>query len=157
MLSLIEASTTGELVAVQRLLAANPRHLSLDERDCHNGTALIHASYRGFADIVLLLVAANAGVNLAADDGTTPLLAACQEGQDDCVRQLLAATAINVNQQNTAGATALMHACEFNHAGCVGLLLKADGIDVNVSAHDGTTALLVGAHFPFYMRFVSFP
>ena len=69
MLALIEASTTGDLVAVQRLLAANPRHLSLDERDCHNGTALIHASYKGFADIVRILVAANAGVNLAADDG----------------------------------------------------------------------------------------
>ena len=64
------------------------------------------ACQNGHTEVVTKLLAANANVNQANNDGATPLYIACQQGHAEIVTQLLAANA-NVNKATERGATPL--------------------------------------------------
>ena len=72
--------------------------------------------------IVRLLLANDAAVNLAIDDGVTPLYIGCQEGHLDIVRLLLANDAA-VNQAANNGFAPLSIGCQEGHLDIVRLLL----------------------------------
>jgi hypothetical protein len=77
------------------------------------------------------------------DDGTTPLLMACQDGHAEVVGMLLACDAVDVNKATTDdGSTPLLMACQKGHTEVVGMLLACDGVDLNKAmTDDGTTPL----------------
>jgi len=72
-------------------------------------------------------------VNLANDNGATPLSTACYEGHPNpkLYELLLACEGIDVNAADKLGKTPLMHACNRKHISVVEVLLAFDGIDVN--------------------------
>ena len=102
------------------------------------------ASIQGHADIVSLLLKANADPNLQSKSGSTPLMPASARGCSQIV-QLLLTSGADPNLQATYSLTALMFA---SHAGCldsVKLLLKY-GADPSIVASDGKTALRTAAN-----------
>ena len=105
----------------------------------HGDTPLHDAAYRGYADVVKLLLAAGADVNAKDSFGDTPLHAAAINGQADVVKLLLAAGA-DVNAKGWIGYTPLHHAAYDGHADVAKLLLAA-GADVNARNTVGDTPL----------------
>ena len=91
--------------------------------------------------VVAKLIAANANVNQAENDGVTPLLIACQKGHTEIVTKLIAANA-DVNQANNNGATPLYVACQNGRAEVVTKLIAANA-DVNQADNDGVTPLYI--------------
>ena len=73
--------------------------------------ALIDAVRRGRAAAVAALLAANANVNQADNEGTTPLYSACQEGHTEIATKLLAANP-ELTPADKNGATPLFIACK---------------------------------------------
>ena len=76
---------------------------------------------QGHAQCVSLLFSARAEVDLALDNGSTPLLVACHNDCIDCVRLLLDNNAA-VDQAMENGATPAMVACQRGHGKCMQLL-----------------------------------
>ena len=89
--ALINASEWGHLGVLRELLArgadANARH------NINGDTALHLASWHGYAEVVRELLACGAVVNARADNGLSPLLGACQNGQLEAAALLLGAGA----------------------------------------------------------------
>lgn len=63
---------------------------------------MIYASRFGKIDAVRELIKNNADVNIYADDGTTPILAACIDGHSDVVKELIKANA-DINRADNVG------------------------------------------------------
>ena len=96
------------------------------------GTLLCVAAYLGHTRIVReLLPAPKIDINLAGQNGITPLFCAAQNGQVKVVELLLAEPGINVNLATTSGVTPLFAATLHGCAEIVTLLLAAPGINVN--------------------------
>ena len=91
--------------------------------------------------VVTKLLAANADVNQAPNDGATPLYIACDKGHTEVVTKLLAANA-DVNQADNDGATPLFIACHNGHTEIVATLLAANA-DVNQAKNNGITPLYI--------------
>jgi ankyrin repeat protein len=72
-------------------------------------------------------------VNLAENDGATPLFLACQEGKEAVVTALLADPRVDVNLARTDGATPLFMACQKGHDIVVTVLLADPRVDVNLA------------------------
>ena len=70
------------------------------------------------------LIAAGATVDLANNNGATPLLAAASGGHPEVAAALIAARA-NVNQARNDGRTPLIMAARMNHVEVVRLLVRA--------------------------------
>ena len=111
---------------------------------------LYDASAAGDAARVQELIAgATPAVNQAREphaepsihDRETPLMVACRNGHDDCVRLLLGVGA-DVEQRKKNSVTALLIACQNGHLDCARLLLEA-GAAVDQATADGCTPLLV--------------
>jgi ankyrin repeat protein len=83
-------------------------------------------------------------VNLADQDGRTPLMLAIQDGDLPTVQALLSHGA-NVNATDNDGWTPLMSAAEYGHLPIIQVLLSAPGIDIDAKQSDGTTALIFAA------------
>jgi ankyrin repeat protein len=98
----------------------------VNSKDPRGYTTLMHASTHGHANIVLLLIAQKANVNLKcnAPFGSTALIIACDNNRIDCVRLLLAVDGIEVNATDNKKNTALMQASRKGHLDCVQLLLQ---------------------------------
>ena len=79
-------------------------------------------------------------VDYADENGTTPLHAACQEGQTECVALLLRAGAI-ADAPGAGGVTPLIVATESRQLACVKLLLGAKADPKAKDAENGATAL----------------
>lgn len=94
----------------------------------NNGWAAIHsASYYGFAEIVVELLARKADANLPNKEGWSPLHLACYKGNEEIVKVLINAPEINVNFLHSDVGTPLHCACKRNYTKIVSLLLfKAD-------------------------------
>jgi ankyrin repeat protein len=71
-------------------------------------------------------------VNVADDDGWTPLIAAADIGLIEVIPQLIAKGA-NVNVQSNFGWTPILVASGGNHVDALEMLLSSDGILVNTS------------------------
>ena len=132
------AVLTGDKSRVELFLEAgmNPDVRGKDS----DTTALIEASYRGYTEIVQILIDKGADVNAQGDYGYTALIAASAIGHTEIVQILIDKNA-KVNEKNNGGYTALLVASQNGHTKVVQLLLDK-GADVNAQAKDGHSALM---------------
>lgn len=110
-------------------------------------STLLQASHRGLTEVVKALLekhAANGSkedfLDVASEDGITPLTAASSEGHAECVKLLVDAKA-DVNAKDKDNTTSLMAASARGHFDVVEIILAA-GADVNEQNVDGHTALM---------------
>jgi hypothetical protein len=91
--ALMHASMDGN-VAMVRLLLRSMGGGGLDERDEDGRTALCYACFEGHADVVRALLLAGADHTIAGNHGTTPLQAAEEERNHECVALLQVSTSL---------------------------------------------------------------
>ena len=112
-------------------------------------TTLLQASHRGFTDIVMALLEKHTKspsaeypdfINLASDEGISPIIAASSEGHPEVVKVLIEYKA-NLNAVDQDQTTPLMAAAARGHSKVVAALLEA-GAAVNNQNTDGHTALM---------------
>merc|ERR1711953_24737 len=141
---LYDAAVAGNFRKVEKLLQtpnANPDRGCSTDRNIGRSivlTPLMGAAKNGHMDIVVLLLDANANVNLQIKGRKTALIFAAWEGHKDVVELLLASNA-NINQQDSDGYTALMLATSQGKKEVVELLLRR-GADTTLKDKDGDTA-----------------
>lgn len=101
---------------------------------------LLGAFANCFSDLAIKMIVRNgANINVSDDNGTTPLILACQEGRDECVDFLISEGA-HVNACDQKGYTALHAASARGCIECIDLLV-ASGADVGWADERGVTAL----------------
>ena len=135
--ALHQAAESGDVAKVKRLLEHG--EADAEARDEDGRTALFEAAYKGFADVVTVLLEAGADVNARAEDGRTALHWAVYSGNADMVKLLLEAGA-DVNARDEDGRTALFEAAGRGKAAVVKVLLEA-GADAEARNEKGQTAL----------------
>ena len=106
-------------------------------------TPLHLAAFKGYKDVVELLLANKAEVNAKDNNGQTPLHVAALKGHKD-VAELLLANKAEVNAKDNNGETPLHLAALSGHKDVVELLL-ANKAEVNAKDNDGQTPLHVAA------------
>lgn len=145
---IIMTSTPSNLLLVQSARLGNLRQVAtaidrgaeVDATDAQGTTALMFAAQRGFTEIVDLLLARGADVNLHRRQfGTTALMFAAAANQVAVVRQLLEQQ-VDLNATNEDGSTALMGATLAGATEIVELLIAA-GADVLAIDRDEDNAL----------------
>lgn len=162
---LLRATRGGRFRIVELLLqsGANPAH-----KDFTGLTALVWATHYGdiplirlllehYADSAALMVAternmpevvrvfcsdARMDVNFVNEQGTTPLIHACNFGFREVVNELLQHPGILVNAADESQATALLWACRHNQLDIITTLLES-GANVNQPDKSGDTPLLL--------------
>ena len=145
-----DAVQNGDLERVKAMLKKNPELVSSKGTNnfgttyLRGGTPLELAARNGNKDMVVLLLASNANVNAADNDGVTPLHAATIAGHADVVELLLSGKA-NVNVRANNGFTPLHWAALYGHADVAELLL-AHGAEVNAMNNNGDTPLYWALH-----------
>jgi uncharacterized protein len=113
----------------RQITAALERGADVNATDAQGTSALMFAAQKGVPQLVDLLIAAGADVNLHRRQfGTTALMFAAAANRIAVVNQLLA-KGVNVNAANEDGSTALMGATLAGAKEIVALLLIA-GADV---------------------------
>ena len=115
-------------------------NIDIDVRKHSGATPLYLATQENFPRIVEQLVKRGADVNLAMNDGSTPLCAAADRGHVEIVRTLLRAPAIEINLAIKEGATALIFASQEGHKEIIRLLL-GKGADPNLAHNSGMSPL----------------
>ena len=101
------------------------------------------AAINGQAEIVRELLARGASVDLANEQGSTPLMAATQVGSLELMRLLLDHSA-DPNRPTADGVNALMTAAEHNRSEALSLLLE-HGAQTDLVTAEGETALMRAA------------
>jgi ankyrin repeat protein len=104
---------------------------------------MLYAVAEGHSNVVQVLLAAGADVEVMSDTGVTPLVAAAFQGDTEVARQLLAAGA-SVDPERNGGFALIYHAADAGHFGVVQLLL-CSGADPWVGC-SGSTILSHTAH-----------
>ena len=135
------AADNGHLQTARRLLEAG---VEVDRAETAMGiTPLIKASFKGFADLVALLLDRGADVNKQRHSGTTALFSAAQNGHLEAARVLLEHKA-DTELCDQGGAPLLIA----SYAGKLAIvrLLLAHGADKDKEAA-GRTALGWAEHF----------
>ncbi|CAB0042772.1 unnamed protein product [Trichogramma brassicae] len=125
----------------------------LDVRDNLGNTPLHVALEWGGKEVPLMLLERGADINLANEDGATPLHVICESEFDDngdFVRAFFKIIederrSVRVNAQNKFGDTPLHLALVEKHKKLVKLLLENDA-DANLANAEGSTALHVACH-----------
>ena len=138
-MTLLYAANGGHVEIVRLLLENGAK---VDTKDTHGITPLMAAAMRGDREIVELLLAKDADVNLRMDgkwgDGSTALMNAVWRGDIEIVRALLDRGAdVNIPENNE---TALMKAAERGHTEIVKILLDK-GANIHAKDYYGKTAL----------------
>ncbi|MGA7657327.1 MAG: ankyrin repeat domain-containing protein [Methylocella sp.] len=109
-----------------------------------NGTTpLMKASHSGHAEIMRMIIAAGANLDVRNADGNNALWLACVGGSIDAMNVLIQA-GINIDNYNDNGATPLMYAASTGKAAVVERLLAA-GADITPETLDGFSALDMAA------------
>ena len=93
----------------------------------------------GHREALVALLVARAAVNVADNEGFSPLYSAAQQGHVDILKLLIKAKG-GVNQVTMHGSSPLMIASFKGFVEVVELLLS-NGADVHLKAKDGSTAL----------------
>jgi hypothetical protein len=112
----------------------------------HGMTVLHWAAHNGYLNAVLTLLAAE-GIDICAKDSLqrTALMYACQGGNVEIVKALLAAlketTNFDINDKSIYEETALIRACMWNHAEVIKILLSIPRINTHLKCNSGLTAL----------------
>ena len=86
--------------------------------------------------------------NSQDDDGTTSLMRAAKEGQNEVLTAILSQPGVKVDMTNSSGQTALMMAAISGRTEAARILLKAKA-DPNLQDNAGTNALMLAAYFGF--------
>ena len=157
-LELIQALLAGGADPDARLRKHPPRFgYTADRRRPAGATPFLLAAMAGDADVMQVLAKAGASPLLAADDGTTPLMAAAGVSRNLTESQVTEAQSLRavrlalelgaaVNAANQAGDTALHGAARIKSPALVQLLVDR-GAEVNVSNRKGRTPLFVARHY----------
>ncbi len=148
-LVLFNACIKGDAGQFIRFIRGGKADINIQNRGV---TLLCGAAYLGQADIVEeLLRRPDINVNLAPEDGATPLYTAVEQGHVKIVKLLLAKSGINANLAKLPDyATPLMIAVQRRHEQVVKLLLAVPEIDINLRKSDGATALFIAASQNFH-------
>ena len=107
------------------------------------GSALMRATYNGYANAVNAMVKAGVNVNAKVITGQTALMLAARDGRTEIANALINAGA-DVNINDIDGWAALLFAAYENYTETVNALLRA-GADVNARDKNGLTALMWAA------------
>ena len=141
MTALHVACVVGHLEVVDFLLSKGV-HPDIGDND--GVTPLMVASYRGYYDIVKMLVSkCPSAVRSANSNGLTPLMYASVEGQVVIV-QFLLMNGAQPNMADNNGWTALAIATFYKQIEIVKVLLEA-GADPNIICKNGSSALMVAS------------
>jgi ankyrin repeat protein len=137
-LQLISASEKGDVEAVKSLLS---KGVYIHAQDKQGRCALVAAAYKNHLEIVDLLIAAGADVNMKDDTIQSAYLISTMEGQGyiDLLKKILKAGG-DVHCTDSDNGTGLIRASDRGHVEIVKELLKTD-IRVNHINRMGWTAL----------------
>lgn len=119
LVSLAQIRSQTHASVVQRLFQLGDLNIKASQ---HGQTALMLAVSHGRLDMVQLLVAAGAEINIQDDDGSTALMCAAEHGHLAIVKFLLAQPDTDPTIMDNDGSTALTIAVEAGHRD-VGVLL----------------------------------
>ena len=146
--ALILACQRGHEDIVMKLL--ENQSIDINATTSGGDTALIGACEKGdflYSRITVTLLNRGADVNLANNEGVTPLMMASKHDRDvslineDYTIENLIAAGADVNHQSTSGQTALMVACEGRLLSITEILLES-GANVNLPNGEGMTPLI---------------
>jgi len=113
----------------------------------HQGFTSLHvAAQNNYKNIVELLLANGADVNVKTGKGVTALHFSAQAGYVNITQLLLATDNIDVDAKDNQGRTALHYSVRGRHEEITQLLLDADSIDVDAKDDKGRTALHVAVY-----------
>jgi cytohesin len=140
----------GNVVMVERLIAAGSRVNNVNNASTAGSTPSYIAAHDYQLDVLKLLIAAGADVNKArANYGSTPLHIAAQIGHAGVVSVLIETASVDLNAAMTddklAGVTPLFLAAQNNRLDAVTLLIAAGADDNKASVDDGYTPLHMAA------------
>ena len=134
------ATVKGNEEVVKLLLAAPD--ININARLNTGATILSLAGQNGRSRISELLIEHGADVNLAKDDGSTPLTFSANYGYVDVVRTLLRVPGVEVNRRTNNGVTPLLFAVKLGYKDIVDLLLD-NGAEPNIKNNAGINPLLL--------------
>ncbi len=126
-----------DLKTVVKLILAGA---NVNAANNYGQTALIYASWKGYKDIVEILINASADIHAINRWGTNALINAVLKGHKEIV-QILIEAGTDVNAKDNNVRTALIYASEKGHKDIVEILIKANA-DINAKDKDGKTALM---------------
>eukprot|EP00904_Undaria_pinnatifida_P012199 jgi/Undpi1/8109/HiC_scaffold_24.g10581.m1 len=139
--ALYVAAKAGHDEAVRALLEVPATKVNWQN---HKGiTSVSVAAHKGRQEIVKMLIAAQADVNIDSNNGSTPLIQASHFGHAQVVKLLVKANAL-VDKANQKGTTALMRATQEGNEEVV-LILVAAGADVSKRNNERMNALMLGS------------
>ena len=134
--ALFDAAINGDIEAVKQHLAAGT---DVDAKN-YGGTALFSAAGLGHKEVVELLIAEGAGVNVNGRYGETSLNFAALNGHKE-IAELLIANGADINaKDDNPGMTPLLFAAQEGHKEVAELLIFK-GADVNAKDNYGKTPL----------------
>jgi ankyrin repeat protein len=138
MTALMDAVNRNDVAAVKKLIAQG---VNVSELNANQDAPLVMAAYKGYSEIVKLLLEAGADVT-AVDPGmkATALHAAAYAGRTEAAR-LLVQYKIDIDKQGPFnGYTALHDAIWQNNVETAKVLIDA-GANLNLKSHSGQTPL----------------
>ncbi|CAM9119030.1 unnamed protein product [Discosporangium mesarthrocarpum] len=138
------AAKAGHVEAVRALLEVPVTKVNWQNQK--GITSISVASHKGREEIVKMLIAANADVNIESNNGSTPLIQASHFGEFghvEVVKLLIKANAL-VDKHNNKGTTALMRATQEGKEKVVQILIEA-GADVSKRNNERMNALMLGS------------
>jgi rhodanese-related sulfurtransferase len=128
--------------ALQSWLATNG-FSDIHTAAAHGNTPLMHAAWKGEAEIIDALLAAGASVAPVNNDGNTALWLACVSNDPAIVKRIADAGAV-LDHVNLTGATSLMYASSSSKPGIVAMLLEL-GADPFIRTQDDFSAMDMAA------------
>ncbi|XP_026445282.1 tankyrase-2-like [Papaver somniferum] len=131
------AARTGDIHAVQSIIASNP--LTVNSRDKHSRTPLHLAAWSGHNEVVSYLCKNKADVRAAAMDDMGAIHFAAQKGHLEVVRTLLSSGA-SVKSCNRKGLTPLHYAVQGSHIELAKYLVRKHS-SLSVKTKAGKTPL----------------
>lgn len=125
---------------------ANGNDILRDEKNKEHNI-LLDAVVGSHLDLAIALVEdGKANVNVADEDGITPLIQSSYLGLESVVRAILTVPGVNISAANAEGVNALIAASSEGHIEIIKALLAANTkIDVNARDKDNTNALMAAA------------
>ena len=142
----LSACTRNDLAMVGQLLDLQPIGADVDWKDVNDGGTGLHiAAGKNYMELLELLLAHGADVNIKDKFERTPLMVACSRGHENIARRLCRAPGVQINFKNRFGRNALFSAVYYVKPACVSVLREVAGVDWN--AGHGFNPLTVAVQF----------